>query len=43
MVEITEVPELHDKIIVATARLLKVPLITKDSFLRNLKTITTIW
>lgn len=43
MVEITDVPELHDKIIVATAKLLKVPLITKDSFLRNLKTITTIW
>ena len=43
MVEITDVSELHDKIIVATAKLIKVPLITKDSFLSNLKTISTLW
>ncbi|MCC7202364.1 MAG: PIN domain-containing protein [Nitrospirae bacterium] len=43
MTETTEVTELHDKIIVATAQLLDVQLITKDSFLRKLKNIKTIW
>ena len=43
MVETKEVFELHDKIIVATTKMMEVPLITKDSFLRDLKTITTIW
>lgn len=43
MVETREVSELHDKIIVATAKLLELPLITKDSHLLTLKTITAIW
>ncbi len=43
MVETREVSELHDKIIVATAKLLELPLITKDSQLLTLKTITAIW
>ena len=43
MTDTTEVTELHDKIIVATTKLLEVPLITKDPLIRNLKTVTTIW
>ena len=43
MVETKEVSELHDKIIVATAKLLDAPLITKDTVLAALKTITTVW
>lgn len=43
MVETEEVSELHDKIIVATAKLLETPLITKDTALLRLKTITTLW
>ena len=43
MINTTEVSELHDKIIVATAKLLEVPLITKDTVLLNLKTLTTLW
>lgn len=43
MSETEEVAELHDKIIVATAKLLGTPLITKDTLLVNLKTITTVW
>jgi len=43
MVETKEVTELHDKIIVATAKLLESPLITKDGFLLKLKTIAAVW
>ncbi len=43
MVEAREVTELHDKIIVSTAKLLDLPLITKDSHLLGLETITTVW
>ena len=43
MINTDEVTELHDKIIVATAKLLNVPLITKDLFIHNLKTLTTVW
>lgn len=43
MVETREVSELHDKIIVATAKLLDVPIITKDAFTLDLKTINAIW
>lgn len=43
MTDTKEVTELHDKIIIATAKLMEIPLITKDPFLRNLKTVTTIW
>lgn len=43
MVETKEVLELHDKIIVSTAKLLDCPLITKDISLSKLKIITTLW
>ena len=43
MTDTTEVTELHDKIIVATTKLLEVPLITKDASFRDLENITTIW
>jgi PIN domain nuclease of toxin-antitoxin system len=43
MVALKEVPELHDKIIVSTAKYLKVPIITKDKILQNLSSIKTIW
>lgn len=43
MMETKEVSELHDKIIVATAKLLDTPLITKDAVLADLKTIATVW
>ena len=43
MTETKEVSELHDKIIVATAKLLDLPLITKDARLLRLKTIAVVW
>jgi PIN domain nuclease of toxin-antitoxin system len=43
MVVLKDVPELHDKIIVSTAKYLKAPLITKDKTLRKLPSIKTIW
>ena len=43
MIEAKEVSELHDKIIAATARLLDVPLITKDALLRNIDNLKIIW
>ena len=43
MFELRDVPELHDKIIVSTAKYLDVPLITKDAVLKNLPSPKTIW
>lgn len=43
MFELREIPELHDKIIVSTAKYLDVPLITKDAVLKNLPSPKTIW
>ncbi len=43
MFALREVPELHDKIIVSTAKYLDVPLITKDAVLKNLPSLKTIW
>lgn len=43
MVALKEVPELHDKIIVSTAKYLKMPIITKDKTLQKLPSIKTIW
>jgi PIN domain nuclease of toxin-antitoxin system len=43
MIETKEVAELHDKIIVATAKLLNAPLITKDTFLHRLDNIKVVW
>jgi PIN domain nuclease of toxin-antitoxin system len=43
MVDLKDVPELHDKIIVSTARYLNLPIITKDEFIQSLSYIKTIW
>ncbi|MBM4067187.1 MAG: type II toxin-antitoxin system VapC family toxin [Planctomycetes bacterium] len=43
MANTPEVSELHDKIIIATAKLLRAPLITKDTHLRNTTTVTCLW
>jgi PIN domain nuclease of toxin-antitoxin system len=43
MVALKEVPELHDKIIVSTAKYLKLPIITKDKTLQKLPSVKTIW
>ena len=43
MVALKEIPELHDKIIVSTAKCLKVPIVTKDKTLQKLPSIKTIW
>jgi PIN domain nuclease of toxin-antitoxin system len=43
MLELKNLPELHDKIIVATAKHLELPLITKDETLQKLPIIRTIW
>jgi PIN domain nuclease of toxin-antitoxin system len=43
MADLKDVPELHDKIIVSTARYLDVPIITRDRTLQNLSYIKTVW
>ncbi len=43
MIDAKEVSELHDKIIVATARLLDATLITKDALLRGINNLKIIW
>jgi len=43
MVVLKEIPELHDKIIVSTAKYLKVPIITEDKTLQKLPSIKTVW
>ncbi|NVM20378.1 MAG: PIN domain-containing protein [Desulfobacterales bacterium] len=43
MVALKEVPELHDKIIVSTAKYLRVPIITKHRTLQNLPSVKIIW
>lgn len=43
MVELTDIPELHDKIIVSTAKYLDLPIITKDTVLINLSHVKTVW
>jgi PIN domain nuclease of toxin-antitoxin system len=43
MIELKDIPELHDKIIVPTAKYLNLPLITKDSILQNIPNFKTIW
>jgi hypothetical protein len=35
MVDLKDIPELHDKIIVSTARYLNSPIVTKDKALQN--------
>jgi len=41
--DVKEVTEPHDRIIVATAKLLNARLITKDEKIRNSKIVETIW
>jgi predicted nucleic acid-binding protein len=43
MVALKDISELHDKIIVATAKYLNLPLITKDEALQNLPRLKTLW
>lgn len=43
MVELKEVPELHDKIIASTAKYLNLPIITKDKVLQEIPHIKTVW
>ncbi len=43
MVDLKDIPDLHDKIIVSTAKYLNLPIITKDEFLHSLPNIKTIW
>ncbi len=43
LIEIKDIPELHDKIIVSTAKHLNCPLITKDKTLQNLSYLRIIW
>jgi len=43
MISLRELPELHDKIIVSTAKYLSLPLITKDETIRGFSDIKTIW
>ncbi|NOZ68291.1 MAG: type II toxin-antitoxin system VapC family toxin [Deferribacteres bacterium] len=43
MVELTGIPELHDKIIASTAKYLNLPVITKDKTLHNFSSIKTVW
>ena len=42
-VSITDVPELHDRIIVATAKYLNTPLLTSDAVISNSTHIQTVW
>lgn len=42
MVSLKDIPELHDKII-ATAKYLNLPIITKDETFQNFATVETIW
>jgi len=43
MIDLTDIPELHDKIIVATAKHLNLPIITKDGILHDLPHVKTVW
>ena len=43
MIDLKDISELHDKIIVSTAKYLNLPLITNDSVLQDLSYIKTIW
>jgi PIN domain nuclease of toxin-antitoxin system len=43
MVDLKDIPELHDKIIVSTAKYLNLPIITKDETIHNLSSVKAIW
>jgi predicted nucleic acid-binding protein len=41
--QITDIPELHDRLIAATAKLMDYPLITNDQAIQNSAFVSTIW
>ncbi len=41
--EINDIPELHDRLIAGTARLLNAPLLTNDSIIQKSHFLQTIW
>ncbi len=41
--EITDIPELHDRLIAGTARFLKIPLLTNDPQIQASRFVQTIW
>lgn len=41
--EVDDVPELHDRILVATAKWLRVPIITSDSVIDRSKHVQAVW
>lgn len=41
--KLPKILNIHDRIIVATARLSKTPLVTKDEIIRSLKIVDTVW
>ncbi len=43
MIDLKDIPELHDKIIVSTSRYLDAPIITKDKMIHNLPHIKSVW
>ena len=43
MVDLKNIPELHDKIVVSTAKYLSLPVITKDQVIQELSGVETIW
>jgi PIN domain nuclease of toxin-antitoxin system len=43
MVDLKDIPELHDKIVVSTAKYLRLPIITKDKVIQELSGVETIW
>lgn len=43
MIDLREIPELHDKIIASTAKYLNLPIITKDEILQNTLHLKTVW
>ncbi|MBI4684166.1 MAG: PIN domain-containing protein [Nitrospirae bacterium] len=43
MVDLKDISELHDKIIVSTAKYLNLPVITKDELIQNLFSVKTVW
>ena len=43
MIDLKEIPELHDKIIASTAKYLNLPIITIDEFLQNTLHLKTVW
>jgi PIN domain nuclease of toxin-antitoxin system len=43
LIDLKDIPELHDKIIVSTAKYLDSPLITKDRILQKIHHLGTVW